>query len=459
MTRPLIYQMLPRLWGNGRFSAINDASLNYFKGMGFTHVWYTGVIMHSTGTEFVKGDPGSPYAIKNYYDVNPYLAYRKDNRMSEFKSLIKRTHKHGLKAIIDFVPNHVGRDYADEHGGIPHFEYSDYDWTDTFKINYSHPDTYGALLSILRFWAAKGVDGFRCDMVEMVPPEFFKSAIYEIKKDYPGIIFIAEVYQKEKYWQYIKEVGFDYLYDKSGLYDSLRALETGHGTARSITWNWQSLGDLQPNMLNFLENHDEQRIASEFFTGRTNNGASLATSLLFNKAPFMLYFGEEIGDRAEEGHEGRTSIFNFVKVDKLQRLWNSICNTEGKFEEITDVSKSDLTDEEIQILTSHKSLLELSRRPEFTDGLVYDLCYCQNSENGFNFDKHFAFIRKSSELTSMLDCVTFLLIANFDDFDAKIKVNIPEEAIDYLHIDRRSLPDEKTLTVCVPAHDVKVISF
>lgn len=451
--------MLPRLWGNGRFSSINDASLNYFKSMGFTHVWYTGVIRHSTGTDFVKGDPGSPYAIQNYYDVNPYLAYRKENRMSEFESLVKRTHKHGLKAIIDFVPNHVGRDYADDRGGVPHFEFSDYDWTDTYKINYSHPDTYGALLNILRFWAAKGVDGFRCDMVEMVPPEFFKSAIYEIKKDYPEMLFIAEVYQKEKYWQYIREVGFDFLYDKSGLYDSLRAIEAGYGSARSITWNWQSLGDLQPHMLNFLENHDEQRIASPYFTGRTNNEASLSTSLLFNKAPFMLYFGEEIGDRAEEGHEGRTSIFNFCHIDKLQRLWNSINSSNGKIEEITDIEKSELNAEEVEILQSHKELLELSRRPEFTDGLVFDLCYCQNSENGYNPDKHFLYLRKLDNITNMLKSVTFLLVANFDNFEAKIGVNIPSEAVDYLKLDKGKIPNEKDLTLCVPAHGVKVISF
>ena len=138
MQKPIIYQMLPRLWGNdnsnpkyngtlpengtGRFSDIDTSTLEYIKWLGCSHVWYTGILRHSTQAstegcipshpQFVKGNAGSPYAICDYYDVNPYLADNPDNRMDEFNQLLKRTHDAGLKMIIDFVPNHVARDYG-----------------------------------------------------------------------------------------------------------------------------------------------------------------------------------------------------------------------------------------------------------------------------------------------------------------------------------------------------------
>ncbi|MBR5072334.1 MAG: alpha-amylase, partial [Bacteroidales bacterium] len=275
MSKPIIYQMLPRLWGEGRISSVDDATLDYLRGLGVSHVWCTGILRHSTGKPFVKGDAGSPYAISDYYDVNPYLADVPSRRMSEFHTLVRRVHSHGLKLIIDFVPNHVGCDYSDRHGGIPLCGWHDYDWSDTVKIDYSAPGTWEAMYGIVRFWASKGVDGFRCDMVELVPPEFLKWLIARIKEEFPSVIFIAEVYQKEKYRMYIEDVRFDYLYDKSGLYDVLRAIVAGHGTARAITWNWQFLQDFQPRMLNFLENHDEQRLASPWFAGRPDLYAAL----------------------------------------------------------------------------------------------------------------------------------------------------------------------------------------
>ena len=298
--------MLPRLWGNskgsnakngtldqngtGRFSDIDSASLDYIKWLGCSHVWFTGVIRHATketgggcmpsNPQFVKGNAGSPYAIVDYYDVNPYLADNPAERMGEFEQLLKRTHDAGLKALIDFVPNHVSRDYGKVNPTIGHpvlgqdddktvhwkFEndfyyypgqelhlpvppaegyeaYREYpamatgnncfspnpginDWYETVKINYcdTHSPTWDKMYDIVKFWAAKGVDGFRCDMVELVPAEFFKWLIVEIKKEYPDVIFIAEVYQKDQYRKYIREIGFDYLYDKSGLYDTLRTV-------------------------------------------------------------------------------------------------------------------------------------------------------------------------------------------------------------------------------------------
>ena len=306
--------MLPRIWGNdntnpakngslsengtGKFSDIDPATLDYIKWLGCSHVWYTGVIRHSTQSteegcmpshpQFVKGKAGSPYAICDYYDVNPYLADVPENRMGEFEALLARTHEAGLKMIIDFVPNHVARDYGKVNplkghptlgaeddrnvhwraendffyypgqqlqlptqcpeGMEPYYEmpamatgnncYSPEpginDWFETVKINYgdSYTPTWDRMFDIVDYWASKGVDGFRCDMVELVPVDFMTWLIRRTKEKHPDVIFIAEVYKKELYKEYVKNVGFDYLYDKSGLYDTLRTVVATYSLSR-----------------------------------------------------------------------------------------------------------------------------------------------------------------------------------------------------------------------------------
>ena len=438
MSKNLIYQMLPRLWGEGKLSSVDDATLSYLEGLGITHLWCTGIIRHSTGKPFVKGDAGSPYAISDYYDVNPYLADAPSRRMSEFRSLVSRTHAHGLKLIIDFVPNHVGCDYSDKHGGIPLCGWHDYDWTDTVKIDYSAEGTWEAMYRIVRFWAAKGVDGFRCDMVELVPSEFLKWLIAKIKEEFPKVIFIAEVYQKEKYRKYIDEVCFDYLYDKSGLYDVLRAVTAGHGSAKAITWNWQFLQDLQPRMLNFLENHDEQRIASPWFTGRADYYAALCASLMLNTAPFMLYFGQETGVDASEGHEGRTSIFNFARPESLRRLWGHV-HGEGS-----------LKPEEQDVLARYRAAMQLASGPAVGEGLTFDLCYCQSEQNGFDPDRHFAFLRHSGNETLLFCC-------NFSDREARMPLSVPYHAAEYFGL--MTNPRPEGVSVSVAPFDYTVISL
>lgn len=434
----IVYQILPRLWGNGRMNNVDSESLKYFKGLGVTHIWYTGIIRHSTGKPFVKGDPGSPYAISNYYDINEYLADSKDDRMHEFENLVKRTHDHGMKVIIDFVPNHIGLDYSDDRGGIPHFNWHDYDWTDTQKIDYSSMETWETMLGILGFWAGKGVDGFRCDMVELVPPEFFRWVIARLKVQFPDVIFIAEVYQKERYREFIDNVGFDYLYDKSGLYDTIRGIVSGNGQARGISRNWQFLSDLQPRMLNFLENHDEQRLASKWFAGRPDHYASLGVSLFLNTAPFMLYFGQEIGLDASEGHEGRTSIFNWNQPDGLKRLFDHLHGKDG------------LLAEEEGTLARYRALLCLAEEETVRSGMTYDLCYCQDTADGFNPDRHFVFIRHSRNKTLLFFC-------NFDSREASVKVSLPKHAVDFLGLDPAKAGTK--LDVSVPAFDLISIAL
>ena len=301
MSKTVIYQILPRLWGNdcpdpvhdgsygengcGKFSSIDEAFLEYLKTLGVTHIWLTGIIRHASEYSCPgcspalvrKGRAGSPYAIVDYYDVNPYLADTTSNRMDEFKLLLNRIHSVGLKAVIDFVPNHVGREYGSLGFSHPEFPVigsdddptvhwkpendfyyypaegltlpveSGYvempakasgncfsptpginDWWETARLNYCdfHTPLWDKMLHILEYWSDMGVDGFRCDMVEMVPMEFFCWVIPKLKRDFPDVELIAEVYDKNLYYRYINEVGFDILYDKSGLYDTLRSIVT-----------------------------------------------------------------------------------------------------------------------------------------------------------------------------------------------------------------------------------------
>ena len=467
--------MLPRLWGSGKFKSIDPESLEYLRGLGIDYVWYTGVIRHATRKadegctpshpQIVKGEAGSPYAITDYYDVNPYLATVPERRMEEFHELVERTHAHGLKVILDFVPNHVARDYRSHVPGVrslgadddtsfhwspendffyypgealhlpeppdngdAYYEYPAKasgncfsptpgmnDWYETIKLNYCnfHTGTWDKMYEIVRFWALKGVDGFRCDMVELVPPSFMQWLIGRIKAEFPHIIFIAEVYEKEKYRMYVDEVGFDLLYDKSGLYDTVRAVTSDGKSARALTWNWQFLGDLQPRMLDFLENHDEQRIASDFFAGSADAGyAALGVSLLLNTASFMLYFGQEVGERGMEnepfsGLNGRTSIFDWWTVASLQALHQYI-----------EDNRKGLNNKQKAVLKRYREVLNLAKRPAFADGGTYDLCYCQST--GFDPDRHFAFLRSDGT-------ETWLVVANFGPV-ADITVRIPAEA-------------------------------
>ena len=396
----IIYQVLPRLWGSGHFSDWQEPEFDYLKTLGVSHIWFTGVPRHATGKPFVKGNPGSPYAIEDYYDVNPYLADVESERMDEFKSLINRVHASGLKLLTDFVPNHVAREY---HGDIPRLNHCDADWTDTLKIDYNAPGAYDKMYQIVRFWAGLGVDGVRCDMVEMVPLALFTYIIGKIKAEFPDFKFIAEVYSKEGYRRYVREAGFDLLYDKSGLYDLLVPLMADRGDAREISWNWQRLGDLQPHMLNFLENHDEERL-------RAPDYAALGLASLFNGASFMLYFGEEVGENAARSERRRTSIFNWEKIPSVEHLVRYIRTGEG------------LTATELQTLERHRSILSLASRIQ--SWANYDLCYCNVGLTGFDSEKHFAFLRYRPDKSEP----PVLVACNFSPLPAAFDLRIPRDA-------------------------------
>lgn len=553
INKPIIYQILPRLWGNdkikpkkngnlsdngtGKFSDIDSATLDYIKWLGCSHVWFTGVIRHATQAseqgctpshpQFVKGKAGSPYAICDYYDVNAYLADDPEERMGEFESLVDRSHKAGLKVMIDFVPNHVSRDYgkvgfseghpclgADDDKtahwkaendffyypgqsltlptscpkGIKPYEenpamatgnncYTPFpginDWYETVKINYCdfHTATWDKMYDIVRFWASKGVDGFRCDMVELVPPEFFKWLIARIKEEYPEVIFVAEVYKKDLYGKYIREIGFDFLYDKSGLYDAIRAVidkslnDNGMPvelwqSATGISRSWQFLGDLQPYMLNFLENHDEHRFASDNFgKSAENTFAPLYTALYLNTAPFMVYFGEEVGERGMDeegfsGKDGRTTIFDWWSISSIRHLRKVIESGEYRSLSVSSFVKAGLRKEEAQFFVRFAQALRFAASDEaVTKGTTYDLCYCNFSSEGFNKDKHVAFLRDFEEHT-------LLIAANFSMVPAKMKLRVPQHAFDWMEIPQTEhLNTQTVLEISVPPMDGIVLQI
>ena len=501
----IIYQVFTRLFGNrnttrkecgtiaengsGKFNDFDSKTLKTIKKLGVSHIWYTGVIRHATQTNYsqygipsqsatvVKGKAGSPYAICDYYDVDPDLAVNVEKRMDEFDKLVVRTHKAGLKVMIDFVPNHVAREYKsickpegiedlgvndDKSQGFspqnnfyycpgchfePSFDKGDYDeyparatgndhfdnhpgindWYETVKLNYGvdywtrfgHfspvPDTWDKMVEILLFWASKGIDGFRCDMAEMVPAAFWDYATAKVKTQYPHIVFMGEVYNPSEYRNYINS-GFDWMYDKVGMYDAMRAVICGQAPAHILTGAWQSVDDIKEHMVYFLENHDEQRIASDFFAGSAIKGLpGMVASVLMKSSPFMLYAAEEYGEKGMDkegfsGKDGRTTIFDYWSVDTL-------CRAEADA----------LNEEERLVFAVHEKTLQIARKEKAVDGDFYDLMYVNPSSENFNNEKQFAFLRKK-------DNELLIVVVNFDDRDVNIQVRIPSHAFEYLAI-------------------------
>lgn len=408
MSKQIIYQLLPRLWGNGHFADIDLPFLTYLRSLGVDYLYLTGIPRHASGKPFVKGNPGCPYSICDYYDTNPYLAQEPERRMEEFSLMVERIHQAGLKLLIDFVPNHVSCDYADAHGGIPVFDHCDYDWTDTRKINYYDSATLSRMGEVLKFWAARGVDGFRCDMVELVGAGHCAKMIASARAAFPSLLFVAEIYGREGYRSFT-EAGFDLLYDKSGIYDILRGIFFRQCGTSTITRNWQELGDLQEKMLNFLENHDEQRLCSSAFAGHPKKTMALAAvAALFNRASLMLYAGGELGETASEATDGRTSIFNWVHPASLRKLHKHLLGGA--------LAKGDAA-----VLGRWQSLLALASSPLCREGENWDLNYCNAAAPGFDPERHFAFLRFNQER-----CV--LIFCNFSDKPASVQIHVPVRA-------------------------------
>ena len=537
----VIYHVFTRLFGNtntnnkpwgtieengvGKFSDFTKKALNEIKDLGITHIWYTGVPHHAVINDYtvygisnddpnvVKGRAGSPYAVKDYYNVNPDLAINPKNRLKEFEALIKRTHEAGMKVIIDIVPNHVARRYESKTNpkGVSDFGFGDdtsveyqkdnnfyyipgtefkapewrdgyrplggedinltdsklievpakwtgngsrspqpdmNDWYETVRINYGVrpdggldfdmlPNDFGELdynvhynywknkvvpsswrkfRDVALYWLKMGVDGFRYDMAEMVPVEFWSFMNSSIKMENPNAFIMAEVYNPDLYRTYIHKGKMDYLYDKVDFYDGLKHIMKGYGWSDHLPVVQNGLQDIEHNMLHFLENHDEQRIASPEFVGNPEIGKpAMVVSATISTSPTMIYFGQEVGEPAAEnagfGSASRTSIFDYVGVPNHQRWVN-----DKKFD------GGQLKPEEVALRDFYKRLLNFTINSEALMG-AYREIHFYNKEITENYNHRVLSYVRWSENQKLI------IISNFDSsvhfsFDLKIPVDI-----------------------------------
>ncbi len=537
--KEVVYQVFTRLFGNtnatnkpwgtieengvGKFNDFSDKALQEIKGLGVTYIWYTGVPHHDVITDYtaygisnddpdvVKGRAGSPYAVKDYYNVNPDLAEDVSKRLEEFEALIERTHKNGLKLIIDIVPNHVARNYQSitNPEGVESFGAKDdtskaysvnnnfyyipgeafkvpvpennyqplggqpnplsdgkfdenpakwtgngsrlaqpnfHDWYETVKINYgvspdghkdfpelpegfenkdyqAHyqfwkdktlPDSWVKFKDIALYWLEKGVDGFRYDMAEMVPVEFWSYMNSAIKMKNPDAFLLAEVYNPDLYRAYIHKGKMDYLYDKVQLYDTLKHIMQGHGKTDNIPPIQDYLSDIEHHMLHFLENHDEQRIASPEFAGDAQKAKpAMVLSATISTSPTLIYFGQEFGEPGAEdlgfGDPSRTSIFDYGSVPTLRRWVN-----DKQF----DGGKS--TPEELELRDFYKRLLNFTISSDALMG-AYEELHTYNTHHTEHYGlKQFSFARWNAN-------EKLIIVSNFDPyFGTEFDLKLPE---------------------------------
>tara|TARA_R110000868_G_scaffold280567_2_gene540760 strand:+ start:5839 stop:7716 length:1878 start_codon:yes stop_codon:yes gene_type:complete len=540
--KEVVYQVFTRLFGNtnttnkpwgtieengvGKFNDFTAKALKEIKDLGVTHIWFTGVPHHGVIRDYttfgisnddpdvVKGRAGSPYAVKDYYNVNPDLAENVEHRLEEFQDLIKRTHEAGLKTIIDIVPNHVARNYKsiskpegikdfgedDDTSVIYHVNNNFYynpnemfkvpvwkngysplgnekhpledgefpempakwtgngsrlsqpdmnDWYETVKINYgispegkkdfdelpegfenenyekhfnfwkdkTVPNSWIKFRDIALYWLEMGVDGFRYDMAEMVPVEFWSYMNSSIKMKNPEAFLLAEVYNPKLYRYYLKKGKMDYLYDKVQLYDTIKSVMQGKGKTDYIPPILDDLKDIEHHMLHFLENHDEQRLASPEFAGNAEKGKpAMVVSATISTSPTMIYFGQEVGEPGAEaagfGSPSRTSIFDYIGVPHLQRWVNNKAFDGGQS-----------TEEEKSLRDFYKRLLNFTISSSALMGDYQDI-HTFNRKNTQNYnDKVLSFVRWS-------DDEKLIIISNFDnESHAQFNLKIPESII------------------------------
>ncbi len=527
-----IYQMLPRVFandnttnvpwgtieqnGSGKFNQITPNTLNAIKAMGATHIWYTGIVHHALATDYtadgitlddpdvIKGRAGSPYAVKDYYNVNPDLAVNVQNRLGEFDQLVTRTHDAGMKVIIDIVPNHVARFYeaatvpeakfkmgtaddtsvefavdnnfyylpgesfkvpqwpadyqplnGDKHAlvdgqfdenpakvtgnGAKAVQPSFNDWYETVKVNYgvrpdgsyafarlpaaidtndcsainrfwskqSLPNSWYQFENIAHYWLKRGVDGFRYDMAEMVPVEFWSFLNCSIKQEYPDAFLLAEVYQPHLYDSYIRPGHMSALYDKVGFYDTLKGVMRGELSVEQLYKSFAEQAQREPYMLHFLENHDEQRIAHSAFAGDALKGRPAAVvSALIGTAPNLTYFAQHLGEAANEdagfGKASRTTIFDYWGLESIARWRNGGLYDCGQ---CTDIERT--------LQQFYAQLMVLANHDVFAKGAMTPLTVVD--VNGNAVINAMAFVRTT-------DSQSALVLVNFSESPQRVLV-------------------------------------
>jgi glycosidase len=450
--KPVIYQIVVRYFGNmnttnqhdgtieangcGKFADITETALQALKDLGVTHVWLTGCLRQATLTSYpevglpsddpdvVKGRAGSLFAVRDYFDVCPDYARHPTNRLDEFFALVHRVHRAGLKALLDFVPNHVARGYhsvvkpeldfgtGDDTGKFfapnNHFFYlvnppgrkltlsklaswnpagvkfdgefapedgsvgrppkvtgnnvtspnpGTDDWYDTIKLNYGYnfvdrtwhcdprPRTWDVVDQILAYWQAKGVDGFRCDFANYVPPEAWTFLIGQARQRDPNAFFFAEAYVNPfagsgnplTSLQQLIDTGFDAVYHDRA-YDLLKAIYQGKASQDDYHHEMAFPPIARDHLVEYLENHDERRVASPIVldAGPDNSGFGSAEAgyqlaplqYLSSSGPVLLLNGQEVGEPGAqaEGYQladGRTTIFDYWTMPEFVKWVNA----------------------------------------------------------------------------------------------------------------------------------------
>jgi hypothetical protein len=401
---PLLYQINTRVLLQERGAAIGrpatlddvpDSFLDNIADDGFEWVWFLGVWQTGkVGPAISKSSPelraacskclpdlkeedicGSPFAIQSY------TVHRDFGGDAALARLRERLTSHGLRLLLDFVPNHAAPDHpwVESHpeffirgteqdlarepqnytrlkgrsgerilayGRDPYFA----GWPDTVQLNYRHPATRQAMLAELSRVAGR-CDGVRCDMAMLVQPQiflrtwgdraipadgkppvdtpFWSGAIREIRREHPGFLFIAEVYWDMEYE--LQQAGFDFTYDKR-LYDRLRSL-----SARPVREHLMAQPDFQEHSMRFMENHDEPRAATVF--GADHRAAAVIT--YFVRGLRFFYEGQlegrkvhvsmHVGRRPNEPVDKELQAFYVCVLQALKRpevhdgewrLWN-----------------------------------------------------------------------------------------------------------------------------------------
>ena len=534
--KELIYEIVPRVFGNkipsqkpwgtsqengvGKFNDITDLALQQIKELGATYIWYSGVLEHSSLSDFssigvdsddpdiVKGRAGNLFAIKDYYDVDPDLAQNPIKRLEEFTSLIDRTHKNNLKVIIDIVPNYVARNYKSQTSSKKRPDFgaddatSEYNrnnnfyyvqntaffvpiienykplngenhslldgkfaenpakWSgsgsaampnpsdsfDVVKLNFGQnngqdefpelpvnfdmqpvaahlnfwkdkdvPDTWKKFKDIALFWMDKGVDGFRFANADQVPVAFWSYLNSAIKVKYPDAFLLGEVNDEKRYRQFIRVGKMDYVYDKNGLYAKQAQILKGKIDPDQLVYAVKSIEDISANVVNFIENHDLNRIASAEFGSNGHKAKPLMTiATTISASPTIIYFGQEVGEPAKQesgfGKANQTSLYDYTNVPNHQRWMN-----DGKF----DGAK--LKFEEKLLRDFYQRLLRFSAQSNAIAGEYEQLQTANKDSKGYDADI-FSFVRFS-------DNEKLLIVVNYSDskssyFDLKIPTSV-----------------------------------
>lgn len=291
----VIYQIYPRNFSaEGNFKGIT-AQLDRLRDLGVNILWLMPI--HPIGQEKKKGTIGSPYAVRDYYGINPDYGTKED-----LKRLVAESHRRGMKVIIDIVANHTAWDSVlmkhpdwykrDASGKITY----PYDWYDIAALNYTNPQLRQYMIDMLKYWIREfDLDGFRCDVAGEVPTDFWENARAELDKVKPDILLLAEAHKPELL---VKAFELDYSWP---LHSAMTNVLQGRSLASDLREAWEKEYREWPRgalHMRFSDNHDERRAIARFGEPAALAGSALMFTL--DGVP-LIYNGMEVGDTTESG--------------------------------------------------------------------------------------------------------------------------------------------------------------